>query len=159
MNTNGSEFVLMHNGDEVIFSEEYGDLVNQTRKYVSAMKKQKLMETYEQCQFVPTRGKNKGHQCTKMCDPEKNGGYCSQHKPKSDSASDTDSTSETQDPKAPIPDPIKKVHLETKVQCFYMFKRGDMRGTQCSSMCMKDSGYCKKHTKKPKKSDAVVDDE
>lgn len=92
------------------------------------------------CQFVLTRGKNKGETCGKK--NVKGSHFCTTHNKKSD------------EPKQPEKEnKEKEVEKETEkeeksCECKYILTRGKNKGDKCGKKTVKDAHYCATHNKK-----------
>ena len=137
-------FLFVHNGQSVVIADSEASFLKDARKYILLIKKNKKEENYTRCKFVASRGKNKGCQCERMCDPEKFEGFCARHKPKNVNGGEVESLEEEHE----LPMPVKQVFVETKVRCLYICKKGPSKGIQCTKYSCAGSGFCKKHTKK-----------
>ena len=92
------------------------------------------------CQFVLTRGKNKGETCGKK--NVKGSHFCTTHK-KSDEPKKNEKENKEETEK------VEKENKEEKsCECKYILTRGKNKGEKCGKKTVKDANYCATHNKK-----------
>lgn len=104
------------------------------------------------CQFVLTRGKNKGETCGKK--NVKGSHFCTTHNKKSDEPK-KETEKETEKENKEENDKIEKVENdkyenkeEKSCECKYILTRGKNKGEKCGKKTVKDAHYCATHNKK-----------
>jgi len=96
------------------------------------------------CQFVLTRGKNKGETCGKK--NVKGSHFCATHNKKPQESENKKEEKSDKEPEQNEKDTENKE--EKSCECKYILTRGKNKGEKCGKKTVKDADYCATHNKK-----------